>query len=215
MIDLRRVPAVLLLAVFFLGLAGQRGEVRLAGHSLGNQVAVALSALVSELVDAGRAPATLLPRRVALLDPYWSRGPKDYLGGRWPGERVREAVAALRQRGVVFEQYKSSQILDLGFGDQNLELSRMVAFVELHPDFIPFRDQGHRHSAATRLYFLSRGAPPPGECAGDPCRDTGEEAPSASAGDDLIAGWAGQRFIQVRGQETAALDDDRFQRLLR
>ncbi|MFP4395490.1 MAG: hypothetical protein ACLFTI_09520, partial [Anaerolineales bacterium] len=46
--------------------------IRIAGHSLGNQMAVRLTHLVDAGIENDGVPEALRPTRVALLDPYWS-----------------------------------------------------------------------------------------------------------------------------------------------
>ena len=57
---------------YVAALDGYTGTIRLAGHSLGNQMVVRLTKLVDDGVDAGDVAEDLRPARVALLDPYWS-----------------------------------------------------------------------------------------------------------------------------------------------
>lgn len=80
-------------------------EIRVAGHSLGNQMT---AAMLERVFADPSIPASRRPQRVALLDPYWSPGPKSYLGGITNAQRVLGIVADLRGRGVVFEWSKTS-----------------------------------------------------------------------------------------------------------
>jgi hypothetical protein len=58
-------------------LAGYTGSnIRIAGHSLGNQVAIVFTKKISDAVSAGTINSKLLPKRVALLDPFYSQNGK-------------------------------------------------------------------------------------------------------------------------------------------
>ena len=84
--------------------------IRIAGHSLGNQMAVRLTKLVDEGITANEVAVGLRPTRVALLDPYWSPDiradiPDGDAAGRKTGNVVREYIAALIPAGTLFEWY--------------------------------------------------------------------------------------------------------------
>lgn len=206
----------LLAEAYCQAMAGYRGNnVRIAGHSLGNQLAVALARMIYERAAAGEIPANLVPKRVALLDPFWSNGAKDYLNGRWTGEVVREYVGFLAERGVVFEQYKSSAILDLGIGDKNRDLEKKTAYTRIYPWYIPAVDVAGRHNAAKFIYFQSFQNPPPVELQlfhPGQLLPTGKAAASAATPDERIREMmeTGGHWEQVKGLYTVATDDDRF-----
>lgn len=62
-------------------MTGYNGShIRILGHSLGNQLAVVLTKKISDAVATGSLSSRLLPKRVALLDPFYSNWPKSYLG---------------------------------------------------------------------------------------------------------------------------------------
>lgn len=48
------------------------GTLRIAGHSMGGQLALATSEYLCRLCDEGRIGRNLLPERIALIDPYFS-----------------------------------------------------------------------------------------------------------------------------------------------
>ena len=116
-------------------LAGYSGSnIRIAGHSLGNQMAIVLTKKISDAVSAGTVNSKLLPKRVALLDPFYSNNAKSYLGNKWVGEVCRTYVSALKTKGVIFETYRTSGASSTGFiGDSNSGLMNMTAFSELKP----------------------------------------------------------------------------------
>ncbi|MGY8832727.1 MAG: hypothetical protein ACKVIS_24995, partial [Pseudomonadales bacterium] len=97
-------------------LAGYSGSnIRIAGHSLGNQMAIVLTKKISDAVTAGTINSKLLPKRVALLDPFYSNNAKSYLGNKWVGEVCRTYVSELKTKGVIFETYRTSGASSTGF----------------------------------------------------------------------------------------------------
>jgi len=142
-------------------------NLRIVGHSLGSQMALVVSKKLSDAVTAGTLNARLRPTRVALMDPFWSKDGKTYLGGKWTGEVSRDHVTALKNAGVIFERYKSSNINDLFIGDSNQPLTTLIGQTELVPEWIPNTNQSQRHVAAPNLYFYSFAYTPPPECSTD------------------------------------------------
>jgi uncharacterized protein YjdB len=186
-------------------------EVRLAGHSLGSQMVTNSAKLISDQVDAGTVPANLRPKRVAMLDPFWSKDAKSYLGGKWTGELCREYVTHLKTKGVVFEQYKSSGITDLGIGDSNTGMNLLTAFAELKPWYISSLDQAGKHGAARDWYFYSMGFAAPAETKSGAA--TGLYGPSATTSTTRIQTMmnSSNRWYQNAGQYTASPSDDQFE----
>jgi hypothetical protein len=131
------------------------GHIRIVGHSLGNQLATTISWTVSNEYRAGRISINLVPKRIVLLDPFWSKDGKSYLGGKWTGEVCRTYVRDLITRhGIAFEQYKSSG-LGGTIGDENLDMRKMTAFFRIWPDFISITDQTAQHLYAYVWYAHS------------------------------------------------------------
>ena len=190
-------------------------HVRFAGHSLGNQMAINSAMQISNQVDAGQLASNLRPKRVALLDPFWSKNGKDYLGGKWTGEISREYVTALKAKGLVFEHYKSSGITDSGVGDKNVGMEELTAFVRTAPWYVPSWDLAGKHSAAPNEYFLSFASAPPVECtiSWGKRNPTGKVAASASTADSRIGEMmrADKEWVQVEGRYTQATDDDWYE----
>lgn len=191
-------------------------NIRLLGHSLGNQVATRGAKLISDEVDAGRLPSPLRPKRIALLDPFWSNGSKDYLGGKWTGELSREHVAALKLKSVVFERYKSSNINDFWIGDSNQPLTQMIGQTELIPGYIPNTNQSARHVAAPNLYLRSFAYSPPPECFTNSLgqRTCSGTAASAATSDTITRDMMNSAYswIQIGGANTEVPSDNIFDR---
>ncbi|MCJ8170857.1 hypothetical protein [Atopomonas sediminilitoris] len=138
-------------------LAGYNGSnIRIAGHSLGNQMAIVLSKKISDAVNAGTVSSKLLPKRVALLDPFYSNYGKSYLGNKWVGEVCRTYVTELKSKGVIFEAYRTSSVTSTVFvGDANTNLMKMTAFTELKPWYFQAWQQTEKHNSAVWHYLWS------------------------------------------------------------
>lgn len=193
--------------------------IRLAGHSLGSQMVIRGAKLISDKVDAGQLPSPLRPKRIALLDPFWSNYGKDYLGGRWTGEVSRDYVSALKLKGVIFERYKSSNINDFWIGDSNQPLTTMIGQTEMVPAYIPNTNQGARHVAAPNLYFHTFAYSPPPECSTSStgtrtCAGTAASAATSDLRTQEMMNSAYQ-WIQVGGTQTELPSDNIFDRKAR
>ncbi|MEM9489270.1 MAG: hypothetical protein AAGC55_09000, partial [Myxococcota bacterium] len=207
---------------YVAALADYQGtNIRVVGHSLGNQMATVMARHLQNHITAGEAPAYLMPTRIALLDPFWSNWGKSYLGGDWPGEVARDDVRDLIETSdVIFERYTSSNIG--GFilvGDENAKLSRdIIGNTEYIPRWTPNTAQGERHVAAPFMYFDSFAHRPPEGCFELPPPAGGRNCdligPSAATSDELMREMMnGQyRWRQHFGEDTPDGDDNRFER---
>lgn len=206
---------------FTEALSGYQGSnIRIAGHSLGNQMAVRLAKMVSDEVEAGNLSSNLLPKRVALLDPYWTSGSKDYLNGSSTGETVNSYVKELKAKGVVFEQYKSSTLSETLGADSNPELETLTSFSIIRPDYILSTDQTARHNMIKNWYFHSYAFDPPTELTMDKNGEistTGNVAASAKTTDTRIGEMQGNTYEwdQHDGKNTATAGDDTFLRIIK
>lgn len=184
-------------------------HLRIAGHSLGNQVALDVSKRLHDAVNAGQLSANLRPDRVALLDPFYSNGAKSYLGGQWPGEIARESANALISAGVAIETYRSSPVTSTAFiGDSNTALLNKTAFSELKPWNFNFWQLTEKHLAAVTWYFWSRAF------STLDVQSTSLDAPSASSTDSQIRTLMNQSWgvIQDQGAYTGSPADDNFKK---
>lgn len=135
---------------------GYKGsEIRIIGHSLGNQMATRLVKFVSDKVESKSIDKNIMPTRLVLLDPFWSRWGKDYLNNKWTGEACREIIKDLVSKKVIIESYQSSGITGDLAGDDNIELKKMICYSELKPWYVPIWDLGRKHTAAVTYYMLS------------------------------------------------------------
>ncbi|MEM1030890.1 MAG: hypothetical protein AAGN82_11095 [Myxococcota bacterium] len=179
---------------------------RVAGHSLGNQLAVAAVGEIYDAVDDGRVSAVLAPRRVALLDPFWSKGDKGYLGDTTPHQAVTAITAELFARGLSFELYRSTP-LDLGFvGDGSDAIDAYVCRVDHEADYFGLFQLVQKHFAAVWLYLWSLDGPPPED-------DQGRSVCSAASDPAAlrVAAQGDVRWQQVTGENTQTPFDDGYE----
>ena len=201
---------------YLTAMRGYRGaSVRFVGHSLGNQLAVRAAYLLQGLVERRRIAPTLLPRRIALLDPFYSSGVQSYLpraNESTAGEVTRETAAL--QTGparTVFEYYSTSLI------PVAADVAARMALVRVSPAYAGL-DVGEAHLAAIHWYFASLAYPPLPACASTTTAGAcvplprGGRSPSAAMSDAALAHLRGSVWTQVVGQNTPAVGDDRFQR---
>lgn len=187
--------------------------IRIAGHSLGNQMVVRLTKLVDEGITSGAVPENLRPTRVALLDPYWSPGlrtdiPDGPAAGRKTGDVVREYIAGLIPTGVLFEWYRSSTWTTPPQGDANDALKPLVFYAEMDPAFDA--DNLDKHLAAQHLYFWSHAFDGPAACTGNEC--LGMTRVLSKMSDQQLADVMSTPYywIQDGGQNTATPADDTY-----
>jgi uncharacterized protein YjdB len=189
-------------------LAGYTGSnIRLLGHSLGNQLAIVLTKKISDAVSAGTVSSKLLPKRVALLDPFYSNYAKSYLGNKWVGEVCRSYVSELKTKGVIFEAYRSSAVTSTVFvGDKNTGLMNMTAFTELKPWYFNSVQVAEKHNAAVWHYLWSFSSNPP------LISGSSNQAASAKTSDSRIATLMNgtQRLVHEQGVYTKEPSDDNF-----
>lgn len=185
-------------------------EVRLMGHSLGNQLIIGMSHLASEAVQAGRLPEQVVPRRLVLLDPYWSNGGKSYLPGKLTtGEMCVQSIKDLGARhGTVVEEYKTSGV-GVVVSDDNIQMREQAAFFRIWPDFIGAVDQAYQHDYAFIWYAASFADP----ASSDVGRPIGAGASQedvrwfSNAGKQEPATWSTKN-----GKDTCTPGDDFFVR---
>lgn len=177
--------------------------VRVIGHSLGAQMALALAGQAYR--DPSLPPAQR-PGRLVLADPYWSP-PFPVPGHHYrylapdphPAARSARIAAEVQAAGGVIEWLKSSPLLDLG-GDNNAGLLRQISRAEVFPDYL--LDLSAKHGVAPRWYLWALDqSDPAAPKAGNPL----EEARR------LMEERA--RFAQWRGRLSPAPGDDAFTRL--
>ncbi len=199
-------------------------NIRIVGHSLGSQLAVSVSYLMNEAVKNGKLKRSLMPNRIELLDPFWSRGAKAFLadfnndGNKdWTGERVRFYIKEIKEdNNTAITWYKSSAILNLGLGDNNDDLKQEVAFQSFRPWYLNGFDLVNKHVYVRHNYFWSMSFRAPKEVKLDFFRrrsKTGRVSASASTSNARIKQLmnSGYFWDQVEGRRTASPKDNQFQ----
>ncbi|MBZ9713111.1 hypothetical protein [Deinococcus multiflagellatus] len=180
--------------------------VRVMGHSLGAQMALALAdrAAADPALPAGKRPS-----RIILADPYWS--PASPGGGHsysflspdaTPAARSARIAQALKNSGVAVEWIKSSRLNDLG-GDNNLAMAKFISRTEIFPEYVfdlnPASGLARKHGVAPRWYMWTRSFAPNG---------------AVSAANALAAAVgrmnSGVRYDQQGGRSTVSPGDDTF-----
>lgn len=215
--SIKKNAAELLYEEYIKALSGYKGnDIRIAGHSLGSQMAIRLTKLISDNVDSGKIAPELLPSRVALLDPYFSNLGKYYLNNSWTGEVARNNVASLiNDKNIPFEFYKSSALTSGLIGDDNLKLKKLCAYTELKPLFYVEAQQIEKHYHGKYNYFCSYAVAPPPEYIG--LIPSGNIAASSKTTTIRIAEMMGQKYYweQLAGKYTEASGDDTYRRCTR
>ena len=167
-------------------------EIRVAGHSLGNQMATLLTLKVMDGIAAGAVAPKLRPSRLILLDPFWSPFEKEYLDDELTGTVLRrDILEKIIPQGIAVEWIRSSLLTEVSLrGEYTTALQTESSYLELVPDFCGSIDQVCRHNAAWYVYFLSYGNGAPQECLAAPgsdvCVPTKAEIPLAQTATEEI-----------------------------
>ncbi len=193
--------------------SGYSGEIRMAGHSLGNQLATSLMYKISTNVKNGVISSTYMPKRLAILDPFFSNSSEAACGNRYPGEVCRTWIKEMLPRDkFAFEYYKSSMLGGL-IGDENKDERKMATFIKLNPTFMGTFDQADQHCYAYAWYTMSIAATVPTNVSG--------AVIGAAASNDQVkatSNWSYTTNASIAspylwnndGKKTAATTDDYF-----
>ena len=187
------------------------GNIRIAGHSLGNQMATRLTKLIHDGIASGNVPAKLRSARVTLLDPYWSLDAKDYLGGKTTGQVIREYVAELLPTGTLFEWYWSSSLTVSPNGDANDALKPMTMYAAMNPAYVSDPTNMRQHCAAYHLYFWSYAFDGPAACTGEACLAMTKLLSKMADAQLAAVMRSDYAWSQNGGASTATPDDDIYQ----
>lgn len=187
-------------------------ELRLAGHSLGNQLAVTIAYELMSENQGGNIQAALVPDRIVLLDPFYSQNGKNYLSGQWTGDLVREYSEDLMAQGIAIESYRSSPVTSTLFvGDANTALMDQIAFSELKPWHFNFWQMSEKHNYAITWYFWS--------IAFDTLntKNDATDAPSAASSNSQVQALMNKNWsvYQTEGRYTETPADDVFSKASR
>ncbi len=208
-------------------------EIRLVGHSLGNQLVMATGKKISDAVASGQLTGNLHPDRVALLDPFYSNNLKPFWFFSTTGKKAAEAAAVMKSRGTLFELYRYSLVSAIGEivgqftndKDSLLKLRLLSAHQDMRPWYINMIDIGEKHIASPYLYFKTMDFAPPaevkfGKWVGPWYFRRWDPLYPVKTGDALSARTSNSRvkqmmtdafyWEQVRGRQSANTVDDMF-----
>lgn len=208
------------------------GNIRLVGHSLGNQMVTRLAELVyTNCVSGNINENRYRLNRIALLDPAWTKDGKSYLGDSngdgkndWVGERCRWAIFKMLDRWTPVNRFSveiyNTTALDQALGvamDNNEPLRQRVAgTISVRPWYYSAIQLAEKHNAIPRHYFWSMDFEPPVECtiSWGSRIPTGKMGPSAATPTWRIKEMMGNtyKWDQVEGRYTHSPDDDWFER---
>lgn len=193
------------------------GDVRVVGHSLGNQV---VNNLAKYAFDAG-----IKVNRIALLDPAWTARDKDYLPndgyGKWVGERCRNYIfEQMDHYGDIAVEVYHTTGMNIGAAgvvvDPNHPLTDAVTDVNCMPWYYGAKQFDGKHVAIRHSYMWSMSSAAPEEVTISWWRrkPTGKMGPSASTPDWRIRQMMGPDYewSQVEGRYTPDPSDDQFER---
>jgi len=140
------------------GMPNFSGEsLRLSGHSLGNQIAIAIAGDIHQRLQEGKiSNHKLLPTRIALLDPYYSGAKTSNLG---LGIMNTLKSNYLGTAPVVFEAYRSSAV---AVQNSSVILKKgNAAIVSLRPSYYNVAAIAPKHQVAYWWYYWAKAFPVP------------------------------------------------------
>jgi len=187
----------------------QGDNVRIVGHSLGSQLAVNLSYRIGAAVKDGNLSPNLLPKRLVLLDPFYTYGYYSILNDN--------ADFIVKHYGVIITAYLSSAVsLQSWYAGP---VANYAVISRYYPSYCSYFDymagEVCAHSAAWWNYLLSmKDKPPVGYTKeGFKVIPVGHAA-SASSADEDIAQMIGANYYwaQYTGSDTLDTNDDTFMR---
>ncbi len=194
------------------------GNIRLVGHSLGNQLATNL-AYMCHLNN-------ISIERLALLDPAWTAYEKAYLGDNdgnersdWTGERCREMIFHLMnesENSIAVEIYHTTGMnLGIPIVDDNAPLTDAACDVNMAPWYYNLLQIQKKHVSIRHSYFWSFESDPPLEYehTGWDRIPTGKVGPSANTPTGRILEMMGEKYewTQIDGKYSPDPSDDLFE----
>lgn len=169
-----------------------------AGHSLGNQVISRIATMYYNDVQSGIISRNNDKFDLWLLDAFYSKGTKSYLGRVSTGNEVLGLVKYMQGGGHRVHRTQTSAITGGISGDAMNAMKDIVMFSEHKPNYDGwgFFQQGGKHNAAYILFFRSIN--------GWSANDGGLPGPLSTQ--DL----SGCRWVQQKGDKTIRTEDDGF-----
>jgi hypothetical protein len=201
-------------AIYVKMFSGYAKEIRVLGHSLGNQLATTLCKTVSDKISAGTIASSYMPARLALLDPFWGKNAASYLSNQWTGAVCRTYVTTMLARnGLAVEQYKSSLLGGL-IGDENLGMRSLDHCVRIWDDFIPnLTGAASQHAYSNAWYTASISGARSGGTGyyiGAAATNAQIKAQSNWSYSSNVSNATAYFWYQTSGKSTAAVTDDAF-----
>jgi pimeloyl-ACP methyl ester carboxylesterase len=205
--NIDQTAAQLFVTSYKAALAGYTGNnIRLAGHSLGSQMVVVATKLISDAIDRGEIPANLLPNRVVLLDPAFIGDARPYLNNDTTVELGHDFIDALKLKGVIFESLSTSAV------SQDAAIKTVMnetAYRELKPWYFNGFDVVGKHMCAVWHYLWEYSMAP------RPITGTNLFAVSASSSNSAALGWMNSplKMIHDQGAWTKTPGDDNYKQI--
>ena len=193
-------------------------NLRIIGHSLGSQLATAVSYKLNKSISEGKLSNNLKVSRLELLDPFWSKGSKSFIGNKWTGELTRNYIKEMINRDkLAATWYRSSVIMDVGIGDSNKNLESLVALQNQRMWFLNGLNIVAKHVDVVNHYFWSYSFSEPKEVTLNfwkQRKTTGKKTASAKTSTSRIREMMGSKYQwdQVEGRYTRTPNDDQFER---
>lgn len=198
-------------------------EIRILGHSLGAQLAICCMGSLYQ-----RFNHSLLPKRLELLDPFFTPSPKSWLLNKTPVQYCEPIVASLKSLNVAMTLYRTSPLAYLGFncpfgrigvGDPADALNKYVFWEGVRYNYLdvinPYTYFYNKHCLVTPWYLATLNMNV------DEMNDSkvvGKAISSASTHDEIIECMnSNSYFIQkyevcenLFGSRTESVEDDKF-----
>ncbi|ADL13429.1 Ig-like domain-containing protein [Acetohalobium arabaticum] len=132
-------------------------NIRLVGHSIGNQVVITLAHKISNNIKENNLDSHYMPKRIALLDPYWSNS--HFSNGKSIANVISDyAMEMATKNDVVIENYRTTKTSTL-IGDLNYALQDIAAVYRVNAGFLDYLKKltkfRKEHNYATTWYFWS------------------------------------------------------------
>ena len=192
------------------------GNIRIIGHSIGSQIACLLANMLKD--------NEIYVNRLALLDPIWTKGGKEYLNDinhdnepDTVANRCFWYVMKLTNSSDFAVELYNSSLIDIGVvGDNNDDLRKIVAETSIRPWYYNINEIENKHNVVRHHYMWSFAYEPPVECTLNTLNKrtpTGKVAASAKTSNQRIREMMSlpNYWDQVEGRYTTSPEDDWFE----
>lgn len=205
---------------YMVAMKGYLGpRVRFVGHSLGAQLVMNLTGMISNFLthgsntNSGLMPIKnprLMPNRVVLLDPYFSPLSRSYFKpSMTTAQHAFQTYKKIKSQhpNTLFTVYRSSPLTQLPFGDEDISFEKAIAYQRYFPGYVSLEyylkqrsvtfEQAMGdwlaalHNSARFLYFASFRFEPPWQT-------TGGQALSASVSNQRVQEIEGDGYARIQ-----------------